>query len=124
MNDAPQTTDTPQTTADNFNFGARAPGRFPWPVSTPSASLLGRYRSDPKTGIIVRDANHWKPGASVFSKDGTEYVVGRRGHLFAPTKPSWKARRAARRNRAFNRKMNLSTGVKLTRAELAERDAK
>lgn len=110
---------TPPTNA--LNFGARGPGRFPWPVSTPSSSLLGRYRLIPKTGTLIRDSAHWKPGASVFSKDGTEYVVGTRGQLFAPPKPSWESRRAARRNRAFNRKMNWATGVKLTRAELEAR---
>ena len=133
MNDTPQAADTPQigdhlnTTSEvdaRFDFGARAPGRFPRPVNTPSSSLLGRYRRDSKTGIIVRDANHWKPGSLVFSRDGTEYTVGARGQLFAPSEPSWKARRADRRNRAFNRKMNWVTGVKLTRAEMAERDAK
>ena len=114
MNDTPQIDET-----QTLSFGARGPGRFPWPVNTPTSALLGRYRFIPSTKTLIRDSGHWKPGASVFSKDGTEYIVGPRGQLLAPPKPSWKSRRAARRNRTLNRKMNWATGVKHTRAELS-----
>ena len=122
MNSEPQLDDTMNTTSDataSFDFGGRPPGRFPWPVNTPTSALLGRYRFIPSTKTLIRDSGHWKPGASVFSKDGTEYIVGPRGQLLGQPKPSWCSRREARRNRAYARKMNWDTGIKFTRAELS-----